>query len=236
MELGEIITDALTYPLQNIKALVIYIILGIILGLAVGGTVAGVVVGSQANNALAVIGSGILGIIVALVLGFFISGYQFDITKYGIERSNAGPEIDFVRQFINGVKLVVVTIVYMIVPIIISAILAVIFQHWLSTVITAILTIIFGLALIMGQCRLAKTEDLGFALAIGDAIGDISRIGIVKLLVFIILVFIIYFIIFFILGAISQWNATVGGILKGILGVYLTFFTGRATGLLYSDV
>jgi len=122
------------------------------------------------------------------------------------------------------------------VPIIISAILAVIFQNWLSTVITAILTIIFGLALIMGQCRLAKTEDLGFALAIGDAIGDISRIGILKLLVFIILVFIIYFIIFFILGAISQWNATVGGILMGILGVYLTFFTGRATGLLYSDV
>lgn len=236
MELGEIITDALTYPLQNIKALVIYIILGIILGLAVGGTVAGIVAGSAANNALAVIGSGIIGIIVALVLGFFISGYQLDITKYGIERSNAGPEIDFVRQFINGVKLFVVTIVYMIVPIIISAILAVIFQHWLSTVITAILTIIFGLALIMGQCRLAKTEDLGFALAIGDAIGDISRIGIVKLLVFIILVFIIYFIIFFILGAISQWNATVGGILMGILGVYLTFFTGRATGLLYSDV
>ena len=103
MELGEIITDALTYPLQNIKALVIYIILGIILGLAVGGTVAGVVAGSQANNAFAVIGSGIIGIIVALVLGFFISGYQLDITKYGIERSSAGPEIDFVRQFINGI-------------------------------------------------------------------------------------------------------------------------------------
>ena len=50
MELGEIITDALTYPLQNIKALVIYIILGIILGLAVGGTVAGVVVGVIING------------------------------------------------------------------------------------------------------------------------------------------------------------------------------------------
>ena len=236
MELGEIITDALTYPLQNIKALVIYIILGIILGLAVGGTVAGVVAGSQANNALAVIGSGIIGIIVALVLGFFISGYQLDITKYGIERSSAGPEIDFVRQFINGIKLFVVTIVYMIVPIIISAILAVIFQHWLSTVITAILTIIFGLALIMGQCRLAKTEDLGDALAIGEAIGDISRVGILKVLLFIILIFIIAFILLFIVGIIQQWNSTVGGILMGILGVYLAFFVARATGLLYSDV
>ena len=236
MELGEIITDALTYPLQNIKALVIYIILGIILGLAVGGTVAGIVAGSAANNALAVIGSGIIGIIVALILGFFISGYQLDITKYGIERSSAGPEIDFVRQFINGVKLFVVTIVYMIVPIIISAILAVIFQNWLSTVITAILTIIFGLALIMGQCRLAKTEDLGYALSIGEAVGDLSKVGILKVIVFVILVVVISFILLFVVGLIGQWNNIVGGILMGILGVYLVFFNGRATGLLYSDV
>ena len=33
MELGEIFSDALSYPLQNIKALVIYVILGIILGI-----------------------------------------------------------------------------------------------------------------------------------------------------------------------------------------------------------
>ena len=88
----------------------------------------------------------------------------------------------------------------------------------------------------MGQCRLAKTEDLGYALSIGDAIGDISRIGIVKLLLFIIIVFIIAFVLFFIVGAIMRWNSTIGGILLGILGVYITFFSARATGLLYSDV
>ncbi|WP_296874769.1 DUF4013 domain-containing protein [uncultured Methanobrevibacter sp.] len=236
MELGEIITDALSYPLQNIKALVIYVILGIILGIAVAGTLAGVMVGAAARNAFALVGSGIIGLVIALVISFVITGYQLDITKYGIDRRNDAPGIDFVRQFVNGVKYLVVNVVYLIVPIVISAILSVIFQHWIVMVVSFILGIVFSLALMMGQCRLAKTEDLGFALAIGDAIGDISRIGLAKVLAFIILIAVIAFILFFIAGIIVQWNATVGGIIFGILAVYLVFFNGRATGLLYSDV
>lgn len=191
---------------------------------------------AMANNVFAAIGSGIIGIIIAFIVGFVISGYELDIIKFAVERDPGSPGLDFVRQFINGVKFFVVTIVYMIIPIIISAILAVIFQQWLSLIISAIVGIVFALALMMGQCRLAKTEDLGYALSIGDAIGDISRIGIVKLLLFIIIVFIIAFVLFFIVGAIMRWNSTVGGILFGILGVYITFFSARATGLLYSDV
>ena len=236
MELGEILSDALVYPFQNIKALVVYLILGIILGIATAGTVAAVMVGAMAKNALAVLGSGIIGIIIALFIGFIITGYQLDIIKYGIERSNGAPGIDFIRQFFNGVKYFVVNIVYMIIPIIIAAILAVIFQHWLSGLLTVIISIIFSLALMMGQCRLAKTEDLTYALSIGEAIGDISRVGIGKVVVFIVLMFIISFVLFFIAGLINQWNTTVGGILIGILGIYLIFFNGRATGLLYSDV
>ena len=124
----------------------------------------------------------------------------------------------------------------MLIPIIISAILAVIFQHWLSLIITIIVSIIFALALIMGQCRLAKTGDLGHALAVGEAIGDISKVGIVKVILFVIILFIIALVLSAIVGAISQWNAPVGGILIGILGVYIAFFSARATGLLYSDV
>lgn len=236
MELGEIISDALTYPLKNIKALVLYVILGIILGIAVGGTIIGVASGVALKNPFTAIGTGIIGIIIALIVGFVISGYGLDIIKYGINRDEGSPGIDIVRQFVNGVKLFVVQIVYYIIPIIIGAILAVIFQHWLSGLITIILTIIFALAAFMAQCRLAKTEDLGDALAIGEAIGDISRVGILKVLLFIILIFIIAFILLFIVGTIQQWNSTVGGILMGILGVYLTFFVARATGLLYSDV
>ncbi|MDO5859414.1 DUF4013 domain-containing protein [Methanobrevibacter sp.] len=236
MEIGEIFSDALMYPLNNIKALIIYVILGIILGIAIAGTIGAIAASAALNNVLAAIGSGVIGIIIALLIGFMISGYQLDIIKYGINREDRGPEIDFVRQFINGVKLFVVNIVYFIVPIIIGAILAIIFQHWLSSVLTTILFIIFGLAAIMGQCRLAKSEDLMYAISIGEAIGDISKVGFIKLIIFLILVFILAFILSFVGLAISQWNATVGGIIIGIIGVYLTFFVARATGLLYSGV
>ena len=236
MELGEILSDALVYPFQNIKALIIYAILGIILGIVVGGSLLGMVLGSSSHNVLAALGSGIIGIIVAIILGFFINGYQLDITKYGIERSGAAPEVDFVRQFFNGLKYFIVTIVYMIVPLILSAIFGFIFSGWLSTVLSLIVAIIFSLALIMGECRLAKTEDLSYALSIGEAIGDISRVGFLKLIAFIIIITVIVLILLFIVGAISNWNGTVGGILLGILGVYITFFSARATGLIYSDV
>lgn len=236
MELGEILSDALVYPFKNIEALVLYLILGIIFGIAIGGTVLGIATGAAYNNVLATIGSGIIGTIIALVIAFAIEGYKLDIIKYGIERNDDGPGIDFVRQFINGVKLFAVNIVYMIIPIIIGAILAVIFQHWLSGLITLIVTIIFSFALFMAQCRLAKTEDLGSALAIGEAVGDISKVGIVKLILFIILVVIIILVLYFIVALIVQWNSTIGGILMGILGIYIVFFSGRAVGLLYSDV
>ena len=236
MEIMEIIQDALVYPLNNLKALIIYIILGIILGIAVVGTVVGVMASAAMDNILAAIGSGIIGIIIALLIGFVISGYELDIIKYGIERNDRAPGVDIVRQFKNGVKLFAVNIVYFLIPIIISAILAIIFQHWLSAVISALFFILFALAAIMGQCRLAKSEYLVDALAVGEAIGDISRVGIIKLILFIIVVAIVIFILYFIVGLISQWNQTVGGILMGILGVYITFFIARATGLLYSNV
>ena len=88
----------------------------------------------------------------------------------------------------------------------------------------------------MGHCRLAKTEDLSAALAIGEAIGDISRVGIGKLIIFIVAIFAIAFVLSIIVVLINQWNTTVGGVLMGILGIYLTFFASRALGLLYSDV
>lgn len=65
MEITEIMKDALVYPLTNIKALVIYIILGIILGAVVIGTNVGV---AAMNNTLAGIGTGIVGIIIYITL------------------------------------------------------------------------------------------------------------------------------------------------------------------------
>ncbi|WP_296794591.1 DUF4013 domain-containing protein [uncultured Methanobrevibacter sp.] len=236
MDLGEIIKDSLAYPINNIKSLIVYGILGIIVGIVVGSSFLGMVVSINGGKVVETLASGFIGFVVALFVGFVVSGYQLDIVKFGIDRRNDGPSFDVMRQFFNGVKVFVVSLIYYVIPLIIVAILGLFLKNWIMTIITFILFVIFALAQFMAQCRLAKTEDLGTALAIGEAIGDISRVGILRLLLFIVMVFLIAFILFFICALIMRWNSTVGGILMGFIGVYVMFFSGRASGLLYSDI
>ena len=87
----------------------------------------------------------------------------------------------------------------------------------------------------MAKCKLAKTDNLGDALAIGEAIGDISRVGLGKLIATVVVIFVILLIVIFILAAILNANNTIGSILLGIFAVYFVFYYNRAIGLLYSD-
>ena len=236
MEISEIINDAIRYPINNVKAVVIYLILSVILGAVLGGTVGTVFTSSVVNNVIAAFGLSIIGIIITILLGFLINGYELDIIRYGITKDSDAPEIDFVRQFLDGVKLFIVKIVYYLIPAIIGVILSFILQDWLSTIISLILFIIFALAEFMGECRLAKHDDLSTALSIGEAIADISKVGFLKLVVVIVVVTIISLVLSIICGALIKWNPIVGGFVSGIFGVYCVFFTGRAAGLLYSEV
>lgn len=238
MNAGDIIGDALSYPLHNVKALVLYIVLGIIAAI-IGGTTILSFAGAAATTGLsgfALNGVGIIGIIVFILVLFLIQGYALDIVKFGIERRADSPEIDFGRQVSNAVKLIIVDLVYYIVPVIIVFVLGLFLRDWILTIISLILVIVFALANFMARCRLAKTDDLGTALAIGDAIGDISRVGIGRLLATVIIVVIVAFAIVFVIGIIGQFNDIIGDILFGIALVYLLFFYHRAIGLLYSDV
>ncbi|MDO5815257.1 MAG: hypothetical protein Q4Q18_06430, partial [Methanobrevibacter sp.] len=80
MEIGEIIGDALVYPFNNIKALVIYVIIGII-GAIVGGASILSLVSAFSTTGLggaAFTGLGIVGVIVFILILFLISGYSLD--------------------------------------------------------------------------------------------------------------------------------------------------------------
>lgn len=236
MDIGDIISDALVYPFQNIKALVIYVILGIIAGIAAGGTIMGMAVTASYENFAGTGITAIIGFVILIAISLLISGYTLDIVKFGIQRRADSPGIDLGRQIVNAIKLIIVGIVYFIIPVIISFVLGLFLRDWILTIIVLILTIVFSLAEFMAKCRLAKTEDLGSALAIGEAIGDISRVGIGKLLATVIIIFIVMIVISIIIGMIANYHATIGGILMGIFGVYAVFFYNRAVGLLYSNV
>ena len=89
----------------------------------------------------------------------------------------------------------------------------------------------------MGSCRLAKTEDIGYALNITEAIEDLQKIGITKVILTVVVIavisFVITFIVSLIFGAISKDLAS---IVTTLVSVYLMFFGNRATGLLYSEI
>lgn len=237
MDFGEIIGDALAYPLNNIKSLIIYMIIGIIVGILGGASLFGMIQSATGNNVLAAGGFGFLGTLILIIGALFISGYGLDIVKFGIERRDDGPSIDFVRQVANAIKLVIVSFVYYIIPAIISWLLLTLLGRGILTlIIVLIISIVFAFAQFMATCRLAKYDSLGEALAIGEAIGDISKVGMLKVLLTVIAVFLIGFIVIFILLMIQNYQPVIGGILLGIFGVYYIFFYNRAIGLLYSDV
>ena len=236
MSISEMFSDALAYPFNNIKALLLYVVLGIIVALLGGATIVDFAVAftTKGVGGAALAGLGIVGVILFVLVVFLVEGYALDIIKYGIERRSDGPGIDFGRQVSNAIKLVVVSIVYYIVPAIITLILSLFLRDWLIAVIGVILFIVFALANFMAKCRLAKTDNLGDALAIGEAIGDISRVGIGNLLITVIVVFVILMIIAFIVAIFMGLNQYLGGIILGFAGVYFVFFYNRVIGLLYS--
>ena len=237
MGVWSIIGDALAYPFSNIKALVLYVVLGIIAAI-IGGTALLTIAASFSTKGLAGFafsGLSIVGVIVFIIVLFLIEGYALDIIKYGIERRTDSPGIDLARQVTNAIKLIVVSIVYYVVPAIIIFILSLFLRDWILTIIGIILVIVFALANFMAKCRLAKSDSLGDALAIGEAIGDISRVGFLKIIATVLVIIIILLIVSFIIAFISGLNNTVGSILLGIFSVYFVFFYNRAIGLLYAD-
>lgn len=236
MSISEMFSDALAYPFNNIKALLLYVVLGIIVALLGGATIVDFAVAftTKGVGGAALAGLGIVGVILFVLVLFLVEGYALDIIKYGIERRSDGPGIDFGRQVSNAIKLFVVSIVYYVIPAIATLILSLFLRDWLIAIIGVILFIVFALANFMAKCRLAKTDDLGDALAIGEAIGDISRVGIGNLLITVIVVFVILMIIAFIVAIFMGLNTYLGGIILGFAGVYFVFFYNRVIGLLYS--
>ena len=236
MEIKEILLESLHFPFDNITSLAIYLVLGLVFGLvAVLTGVAGMFGVSKSSGASVVLS--LIGVILCLIIYFVICGYQLDIIKSGITRSNDAPSIDFTRQTLNGTKLFIVQIVYYIIPVLITLVCALFFSHWLTVLIGWTILVIFSFAETMGECRLAETEDLNYALKINEAIEDMERIGTVKVISALVAIAIIASLISGIIGGIFGFiNQDLGTIVSAIVGIYIIFFENRATGLLYSDI
>ena len=237
MQISEIIKDSLVYPLNNVKALIIYMIIGMVIGILGAASFYGLISQLTSNNVVTAGGFGIIGILIMIFGALLVAGYGLLIVKYGIERRDDAPTLDIVKQLSNAIKLIIVSIVYYIVPAIIAWLFYTLLGKGILTVIfVAIMYIIFAFAQFMGVCRLAKYDSLGEAISISKAIEDVAKVGMIKIFITIVAVFIIGLIILLIFIAVFNYHQIIGGLLLGIFGVYSVFFTNRAIGLLYSEV
>ena len=112
MKLGEIFGDALKYPISNPQSLIIVGVIFLIANLTTLLAQFGV-----RNSAFATIWT-----IVALVVSLLLVGYGLSILKNAIDLGDDIPSFDWMNNFIDGIKVLVVQVVYMIVPTIVSII------------------------------------------------------------------------------------------------------------------
>ncbi|MGL4669959.1 MAG: DUF4013 domain-containing protein [Methanobacteriaceae archaeon] len=111
MELGKIFKDAFKYPTSNWKMVLIIGVLYVVSNIA----------------SILHLGTGVLGIIfaiVSLVLVLFISGYGINVIKESINKNSEIPAFAPTDNFITGIKVLVVSLIYYIIPTIVTILLA----------------------------------------------------------------------------------------------------------------
>lgn len=124
MEIMDIIKESFLFPSNNLEKLAIYIVLTFVMGLIAAGGIISLYLASESSSIYLIL-TAIL-IIVSLIIGLIITGYQVFIAKSGIEMDDAAPEFDWKNDLVTGLKMLIVNIVYMIIPTIIVAIVALI--------------------------------------------------------------------------------------------------------------
>ena len=113
MEFGEIFRDALKYPISDYKALLIVGVFILLSALVFVLAQFGV-----DNSTFTLVWS-----IITILISFLLSGYALSVLKNGIELDDEIPVFDWVKNFVDGIKLFVVSFVYMLIPTIICGII-----------------------------------------------------------------------------------------------------------------
>jgi len=245
----EICRSAFKYPFSDIKALVMFGIIFVIAGLP------------NILSSFGIKSAGLISIlgIVTLIMFIIIEGFDISVIKETIEGSDAIPSLNPVNNLITGIKAFIITIIYLIIPIIVSIILGIgsfaSIRSGMSTngtaslasnalvglgvgafVVIIVLFALFYIFATIAQCRFAKYDSMSEALRIGQVWNDLRAIGIFRFIKWYILVIIFSAVLFIVLGIISA-IPYIGGIIAALFispAIYL--FINRALGLLYRDV
>jgi len=192
------------------------------------------------------------------IVNWIVAGYGARVLKES-PGSDSPPKLEnYGELFVNGAKIVVASIIYMIIPLIIivagaGALVAGMMlaggpdfvtrglapTQWLVLGGTGIAFVLVGVivAFLMlvilagGIAHMIKTGSFGKAFAFGEIFGLIGKIGWGKYLAWAILIAIIAVIVGGVAGAIPY----IGWLIAAVIGPALTAFIYRSLGILYSE-
>lgn len=258
MKISEIFKDSFNYPSTNWNNLLILGVLVIIANIVTIIPAFGIELSSI----------GLTGIlltivsIISLIINLIIAGYSFSIIQKTIRNVAILPEIEFGENLVNGIKVLLITIVYYLIPLIVTLIVAyvtgafnslmevialngatisnalatnLVISFFTVAIIALILFIIFTLIATIAIARFADKGNMGAAFEVGEIFDTIGKIGWGNYIVWYILLILILIIIEFIMGLINL--IPVIGIIISLLffSPYITIFASRATGLIYNE-
>lgn len=237
MSLTEILSDSIKYPFSDITKFLIVGIIALLAGITS-------VLGSfGVDNAIL----NVIGLIIGLIFALMLSGIGLDVVRGAINHSDAIPDIDPMNNIIDGLKVLVISIVYFIIPIIITLLFTgvsgaigaglnnIVAALGFAVIIAIIIFIIFAIFQIIALARFAESGKLGDAFSFGEIFEDIKQIGIGKIIALIIIAIIVVAIAA-IISSIFALIPFVGSIISSILiGAFVVLFYNRAIGLLYID-
>ncbi len=232
MDIGDIVGDAIKYPVQDLKKFVIFLVI-VIISMILGGRV------------------GLIGGLIGLIVSFIVYGYMLRAIKASIAGSDELPEFDeWGEMIIEGIKVFLVSLIYSIPAIIILIVLAapaitaaaylsagisidaisgLIGLAFVGIIVSALYALFIGIPLsILGIANMAYYDgEFTAAFRFSEIRDHISRIGLVD--------FIIWYIVMIIAGIVA---GIVGIILLG-LGLLITIpyyylFSSRSLALLFT--
>lgn len=196
--------------------------------------------GSMLSNSLDYTKNGLWGnwgkwilLFISMIIFPLWFGFQWKIYK---GESQLPPLENWGEMFINGIKLIVVGVIYFIVPWIVSGILSMVLGD-VGTIIGFIVSFIFSLVAAMALIRFARTDSFGEAFNISAIIAYIGKIGWLNYILALIILWIVAVvaiiafmivvgIVSFILALIPVVGWLLALILIAIIGILIGPFVG----------
>ncbi len=173
------------------------------------------------------------------IVNFIVLGYGWEVIRISPEEGKLPVLGNYVKLWIQGLKIGVVAFIYLIIPIaIILSGMGFIFLPSrpvtgvgvLAISIGVILLLLIAIIMAMGVVHMIKNNSLAKAFAFGEIWAIIGKIGAGKYLLWVLIIFTTALVV----GAVGS-IPILGWIISGIISPFWIVFVDRSAALIYTD-